>query len=158
MEQRVRSGRIGMAAAPAVAVLAALSFWAPSATAADYSIPGLTLIVVDKVATGRAKAVFVSRDPGIGKGAGNDPGQIEAVLSITYGGGSGRFDMPAGSGWLVNQASGAKYVNREAPTGGSVKVSVLKPGLLLKVAAKSLGDIPLDISAVPTGAVYVAQT
>jgi hypothetical protein len=37
-------------------------------------------------------------------------------------------------------------------------VGVIKPGSVLKVVGKSLGDVPLDISTAPSGAVYVADT
>lgn len=158
MERQLRSGRVAITVGVAAAVLAALGLWALSATAVDYSITGLKLVVVDRVAAGRSKAVFVSRDPGINKGSGMDPTQIEAVVNIAYDGASGTFDMPAGNGWVANSASVAKYVNKEAPTGGAVKVGVIKPGLLLKMVGKSLGDMPLDISATPTGAIYVAYT
>lgn len=114
MERRPGSRRIAKAAGVAVA---ALGLWASSAKAADYSITGFKLIAVDEtVAPGRAKAVFTARDPAITKGAGMDPAQIEAVLNIAYDSASGRFDMPAGNGWLVNQDLIAKYVNKEAPT------------------------------------------
>jgi hypothetical protein len=66
--------------------------------------------------------------------------------------------MPQGTNWLVNSSSVAKYANKTAPSGGGVKVSVIKPGSLVKVVGKSLGDTPLDISSAPTGAVYVADT
>jgi len=37
-------------------------------------------------------------------------------------------------------------------------VSVIKPSLLVKVAAKSLGDTPIDISTPPSGPVYATYT
>jgi len=51
----------------------------------------------------------------------------------------------------------AKYVNNGAPTSGAVRVSVIKPGQLVKVVSKSLGETPLDISTAPAGPVYVAH-
>src|SRR5512143_1632419 len=81
--------------------------------AVDVPIAGLKLIVVDKTASsGQAKAVFVSKDPGIDKGSGTDAAQIAAILDITYDAASGSFDMPQGTDWLVNSTSVAKYVNK----------------------------------------------
>lgn len=129
------------------------------AHAADIPITGLKLIVLDKLATAsKAKAVFVAKDGAVTKGAGTDPAQIEATLDIAYDSVSGAFLMPPGGKWLVNSTSVAKYVDKTAPTTGAVKVSVIKPGSLVKVVGKSLGDTPLDISSPPSGAVYVVDT
>src|SRR5262245_13285823 len=122
-------------------------------------IVGLKLIVVDKIAASdKAKAVFVAKDPGVSKGTGTDAAQIEATLDIAYDAVSGTFLMPQGGNWLVNSDSVAKYVNKTAPTGGAVKVSVIKPASLVKVVGNGLGDMPLDISTAPTGSVYVVDT
>ena len=130
-----------------------------AAIAADVPVTGLKLIVVDKLAaTGTSKAVFVTKDPAVTKGAGTDSLAIDALLEVAYDDAQGSFDMPQGAAWLVNSARVAKYVNRLAPSGGAVKVSAIKPGSLVKVVAKSLGDAPLDISSPPSGAVYVVHT
>ena len=84
-----------------------------------------------------AKIVYVARDAGISKGAGLDPTQISADLFVRYGNNAaaGAFNVPAGiyngtSGWLANKPTVAKFVNRDAPTGGDTdaKVVVVKPG------------------------------
>src|SRR5262249_49842935 len=75
-----------------------------------------------------------------------------------YDAASGSFVMAQGSNWLVNSASVGKYVNKTAPSGGAVKVSVIKPSSLVKVVGKSLGDTPLSIASAPTGNVYVVDT
>ena len=130
-----------------------------TARAVDVPIPALKLIIVDKTAAaGKAKAVFVAKDASIAKGTGTDPMQIEATLDVAYDAVRGSFVMPAGSKWLVNSDSVGKYVNKDAPAGGAVKVSVIKPASLVKVVGKSLGDTPLDISNPPTGSVYLADT
>src|SRR5262245_46544743 len=117
-----------------------------AARAVDVPITGLKLIVVDKtVLSSKAKAVFVAKDPTVTKGTGTDPAQIEATLNVAYDSASGAFVMAQGGNWLVNSTSVAKYVNKTAPTGGTVKVSVIKPASLVKVVGKSLGDTPLDI-------------
>ena len=141
-----------------LAFLGALAMNA-TAMAADVAVTGLKLIVVDKTAaTSTSKAVFVTKDPAVTKGPGTDPLAIDALLEVAYDGAQGSFEMPQGAAWLVNTARVAKYVNRLAPTGGAVKVSVIKPASLVKVVAKSLGDAPLDISSPPSGGVYVAHT
>jgi len=148
MKKRV--GMMALAAAGAVA-------FAGSANAADIGVTGLKLIVLDKLAAAsKAKAVFVVKDPGIDKGTGTDAATISGSMNIQYDTSSGSFAMPSGAGWLVNKTTVAKYVNKQAPTGGSVKVSVIKPGNLFKVVAKSLGETSLDISTAPSGSVFVA--
>ena len=100
--------------------------------ATDVPITGLKLIIVDKTTlASKAKAVFVAKDPLVTKGAGTDPTLISATLDIAYDAVSGTFLMPQGSNWLVNSASVGKYVNKTAPTGGAVKVSVIKPASLV---------------------------
>jgi hypothetical protein len=132
------------------------------AVAADVPITGLKLIVLDKLAAAsKAKTVFVAKDAAVTKGTGTDPAQISAVLRVAYDGAYGVFVMGQGPKWFVNSANVAKYVNNQnaPPAGfGAVKVSVIKPGLLVKVVATSLGGTPLDISSAPTGAVYVVDT
>jgi len=129
------------------------------ATAADIPVTSVKLIVVDKLAaSAKAKAVFVTKDPAVVKGAGTDPAQIEATLHVAYDGASGAFEMPSGANWIVNKGPVAKYVNKLAPMGGAVNVGVIKPAMLVKVVGKSLGDAPLDISLAPGGPVYVAHT
>jgi hypothetical protein len=128
--------------------------------AADVSITPLKLIIVDKTATAvpSAKVVFVSKDAAITKGAGTDISNIDSQLDVSYDTESGSFVNPQGALWLVNKATVAKYVNKPAPVGGASKVSVLKPGLLIKNVAKSLGDTPIDISSAPAGDVLMVYT
>jgi hypothetical protein len=125
------------------------------ALATNVGVVPKKLIVVDKlVAATKAKAVFVAKDAAVTKGPGTDVEQISVQFDVAYGNGSaaGAFTLPAGAsvnkspGWVVNKDTVAKYVNKEAPdgpTGG--KVAVIKPGKLLKLVGKSLGDTPLDI-------------
>ena len=114
------------------------------------------LIVVDRTSlAGSAKIMFVAKDTsgGITKGSGLDPAQISVAFDVRYGNGAtaGGFALPAGasdgtSGWLTNRPTVAKFVNRAAPGGPtSAKLSVIKPGKLLKLVGKSLGDSPLDV-------------
>jgi hypothetical protein len=124
--------------------------------AADIGVIPKRLIVVDKMSAARtAKLVYVSTDQaaGITKGSDTDASQISVQFDVVYGNGNaaGAFTLAAGAsdgtaGWLVNKPSVAKYVNRIAPTGPTqAKVAVIKPGKLLKLVAKGLGDVPLDV-------------
>jgi hypothetical protein len=128
-----------------------------STTVATVGIPvnAAKLIVIDRMAfAGSAKVVFVAKDEvaGITKGAGLDPGQISVAFDLSYDNGAtaGAFALPAGesvgtSGWLVRPTV-AKFVNRIAPSGTtSAKIGIIKPGKLLKLVGKSLGDTPIDV-------------
>jgi hypothetical protein len=73
----------------------------------------------------------------------------------TLNGGSavvGQFVVPTGalSGdtrWAANKATVAKFVNKVAPGGPTgAKVAVIKPGILVKLVGKSLGDTPLAVT------------
>lgn len=127
--------------------------------AADIPIAGRKVVVVDKMnAVGKAKAVFVAKHPGATKGSGTDVTQIDVEFELSYDSVSGAFLAPQGSGWLVNKATVAKYVNKNAPAGGATKVAVIKPGKLLKIVGPSLGDTPIDISGAPSGSVLAVYT
>lgn len=120
-------------------------------TAGAVGVTGKKLVIVDKLfAAGKAKVVFVSKlDDGIEKGLEGDPALLDGTFSVGYGDDAsvaGSFTMP-GTGWLVNKEKVAKFVNKSAPTGGGVKVAVVKPDKVAKVVGKSLGDGPvLDLS------------
>lgn len=114
------------------------------------------LIIVDRLSlAGNAKVVYVSKDQGAGitKGSGTDVANISAAFSFGYDSTNGAFAIPQGalagtSGWKVNKTSVAKYINKSAPAGDTgAKVAVLKPGKLLKLVGKSLGDTPIDLLA-----------
>lgn len=100
-----------------------------------------------------AKVVFVAKDAGITKGVGLDPAQINATFDVSYGNGAaaGTFTVPAGvsfgtTGWVANKPSVAKFLNRAAPAGPTgAKIAIVKPGTLLKLVGKSLGDVELDV-------------
>ena len=140
------------------AAVAAVGMMVSVAHATDIPVAPKKLIVVDKLtAAGKAKLVYVSKDQGAGitKGLGTDVDQISVQFNVAYGDGSaaGVFTLPVGAsngtdGWLVNKDTVAKYVNKDAPDGTTeAKVAVIKPGKLLKIVGKGLGDVPLDIFA-----------
>ena len=140
-----------------LAVAAGMTFAASSAMAVDVPVTPLKLIIVDKlVASSSAKAVFVVKDAAVTKGSAT--GTISSQLDISYDAEDGSFVNPAGARWLVNKDTVAKYVNKDAPVGGSTKVSVIKPTKLIKNVGKSLGDIPIDISTAPVGDVHAVYT
>ena len=142
-----------------LAVAAGMTFAASSAMAIDIPVTPLKLIIVDKlVASSSAKAVFVVKDNLVAKGPGTDPATISSELDVRYDAEAGAFVNPAGPRWLVNKDTVAKYVNKTAPTGGSTKVSVIKPGKLIKNVGKSLGDVPIDIALAPVGDVHTVYT
>jgi hypothetical protein len=140
-----------------------------SATAAEIGVVGKKFIIVDKLSTaGKAKIVYVSKDQtaGITKGTSTNTSSISVVFDYTYDSAVGRIDIGSGEfngtiGWKTNRATVAKFVNRSAPDEGTVaKVAVVKPGKLLKIVAKGLGDPPgvIDIvtAGAPTGDVHTA--
>jgi len=124
---------------------------AGSAMAVDVGITGKKLVIVDKLtAAGKAKIAYVAKDTPADK-AGN--GVISGSISYQSPtlGSSGSAEMPSG-GWIVNKDTVAKYVNKEAPTGGAVKVAVVKPTKLLKAVLKDLGDSGSTIDVFQGGA------
>jgi hypothetical protein len=134
----------------------ALMLAASTAMAVDVSIEGKKFILVDKLsAAGKAKGVFVAKTPDANKGTSNSTSQISAEIayqSVALNS-SGSAEMPlASSGWVVNNANVAKYVNSSAPTGGAVKVAVIKPTKLLKAVLKDLGDSGSAINIYQSGA------
>jgi hypothetical protein len=127
-----------------------------TSAAAPIGVAGNKLIIVDKVAAaGKAKVVYVSKDQtaGITKGTGTDVEAVSATFTFAYDSVGGAFALPVGAsdgtrGWKVNSAAVAKFVNKEAPEGiTGAKVGVIKPGKLLKIVGKSLGDTPIDLFA-----------
>jgi hypothetical protein len=155
---------------PARLVLVVALLLGPAAPAAEIGVIGRKLVIVDKVAAaGLAKVVYVSKDraAGITKGSGTDQAGIEATFVVGYAAAAGRIHMPSGAfaaaeGWQVSGPTVAKFVNRDAPGGGTVaKVGVIKQGRLLKVVGKGLGDGPvIDIltAGAPPGDVHTAFT
>jgi len=63
-----------------------------------------------------------------------------------YDGEVGAFEIPKGTfvgktGWRVNTDTVAKFINKDAPGGGTTtRVAVIKPMKLLKIVARGLGD------------------
>lgn len=135
---------------------------AAAAAAADVPVAPKKLLVLDKTAaTGAAKVLFLAKDRAITKGDGTDVEQIGIRLDLRWADGSagGAFTIPPGTanGWVTNRPGLAKFVNPDAPDGPTqAKVALVKPGKLLKLVGKGLGDEPLDLlgAAAPAGGVY----
>jgi cysteine-rich repeat protein len=156
----------------ALAAGVAMVAGATQGRAADIGVDAKKLIIVDKLsAADKAKTVYVSKDQTgvITKGTGTDVGDISVAFDFSYVGDfatSGNFILAAGasdgtSGWLVNKDTVAKYVNKNAPGAPTgAKVSVVKPGKLLKIVGKDLGDTPIDLigAGAPTGDVCTRFT
>jgi hypothetical protein len=125
-------------------------------------VPSKLVIIDTLTAKGKAKLVFVAKDAAVRKGFGTDPSTIQAQLTVAFSNGAtaGTFSPPAGDpGWISNQGTVAKFLNHNAPAGSTVtKVSTLKPGSLVKLVAKGLGDAPLDLVGAddPAGPVWAA--
>lgn len=138
---------ISVVYAVAVAIVATVTL----AHALDVPVASKKLVILDRLASsGTAKTVYVVKDAAVTKGTGVDPDTIGVTFEVSYSVGSatGAFTVPTGAanGWAVNTMAVAKYVNRQAPSGPTqVKATVLKPGKLLKLVAKGLGDVPLDL-------------
>ena len=112
----------------------------------DQGVAGLKLVLIDKYAVTKAKAVFVSKDTTAGaihNGSGSgDPADLSGNVKICPTAAPSNmavYDLP--SPWLVNKTTVSKYVNKlAAPGGDGAKVVVAKPATVLKVVAKNLGD------------------
>ena len=134
----------------------------PSACTCSEALAVAPTKLILSATASKAKLVFVAKDAAITKGSGIDPATIEVELTVAYGNGSatGTFLLPqADAGWIINRSTVAKFLNRSAPTGSTVaKVSLVKPGKLVKLVGKGLGDSPLDLVAAgdPAGPVHTA--
>jgi hypothetical protein len=130
----------------AALVIASLGVDPGASRADDQGVVGLKLILIDRYDVGKAKAVFVSKDTTAGaihngSGSGN-PADVSGTVRIcptAAPGNVAEYALP--SPWLVNKPGVSKYVNKTAAPGGAgAKVSVVKPGFVLKLVAKNLGD------------------
>jgi hypothetical protein len=130
------------AAAAAFVVLAA-----PAMVRADVrTVLGERLVLVDAYASGRARIVIVSRDatPGaihVGAASG-DPADLAGtvhVCPVAEPTNVARFDLP--SPWVANDPTLARYENPgAAPGAAGMRLAVVKPGRLLRLVARNLGD------------------
>jgi cysteine-rich repeat protein len=123
--------------------LLGLSASAAMAATIESGVAGLKLVILDKYASGKAKAVYVAKGAaGIAKGPDGDPSTLSGTVRIfplSNPANAAVYDLP--SPWLVNKPTVAKRVDKAAAPGGAgAKVVVIKPGLVGKLVAKNLGD------------------
>lgn len=129
------------------ALAAAMSLLAGLAFADDVGVAGAKqkLVISDRTFVQKAKVVFVLKgdDANIHKGAAGDPPGLSGSLEVFYTedpSNNAVFDLPA-AGWKRNTASVARYANLSAPLGlGGARAATVRPGNLLKVKTRSLGD------------------
>ncbi len=111
------------------------------------AVSGAKLLMIDKyAASGKAKVLLLAQDetPGsIVKGPSADPAGLSGTLVLFQESNPANravFDL-AGSGWVKNKDSAAKYSNSCAAAGQpGARSATIKPDRLLKVVARNLGD------------------
>jgi hypothetical protein len=120
-------------------------------------ISGAKLIVVDKVASaGRARSYSLPRMPSSRRA--QAPTAHRSMLRCTWPSMPWTdIDMPQGANWVANSATVARYVNSAAPTAGSVKVGVIKTGLVKTVRQEPRRPAAGRVSGTHRP-VYVAST
>lgn len=137
-------------------LLASLLVWVPlHAHATDVGVAAKKLAVVDGGTSGKDKVSFVATGTGVAKGGAADVGGISGGLAISRGAVRGGFSIPAGGlgpggeGWRQNDASLARYQNPDAGTGvpTGARSVLVRPGKLVKLTAKTIGDEPIDVAA-----------
>jgi hypothetical protein len=138
---------------PAGFLVAAL-FAAP-AFAIDHPHDALKLILKQNTATGKAKAVWVSKNPPPVL-PGSPPTSVGGAFIVTGADESASAPLPAGN-WQTNPGGTLyKFLNKLAPNAPSaVKVAVLKGSTVLKVVAK---DSVIQLNDTAQGTVSVALT
>ncbi|HYB98598.1 MAG TPA: hypothetical protein VEC57_05630 [Candidatus Limnocylindrales bacterium] len=129
-------------------MLAILLLSAPIVEAADIPVRAKKLVVLDKRATsGTAAVLFKAKDRSITKGSATNPAGIGVRLVIDYTAAAGQLEVPPGAtGWRVNDATVAKFLNPQAPLAPTqTSLAIVKPGRLLTLKAKGLGERMLDL-------------
>ncbi len=131
---------------------AALAMAVTRYTPDEVAIDAKKLLLIDKPTKGVSKLVFVAKDDAFDKGGAGDVTLVDAALDVFYTNtpidSHGVLTVPAP--FFKNDDKVAKYKNKTAPTGGVVKVGVLKNGKVAKIVAKGLGDgVTVDILSNP---------
>ncbi len=100
---------------------------------------------------------------GLDKGPGTDRTAVSVQVFLRQGDVTTEFEVPAGayagrSGWTVDDATRAMFVNRDAPGGPTgTSRTLFATGRRVKFIAKRLGDEnPLDLMSAPATSVDVA--
>jgi hypothetical protein len=142
--------------------LGALTF--PALThAADCGAPGKAKIFDRPATSGNMRLIYRSGPaPCLDKGPAGSLATLSGTFDIAYidpfgspGGGfvgssRGAFVMPPP--WHVNKPAMAKYLNRDAPTGGGLKIGGFKQAKNVRISTRNLGDGPsLAVRTAPPG-------
>jgi hypothetical protein len=147
-------------------VLAAVAVaWGP-VRAENRGITGRKLVIVDRTEfSNRAVVRFLSVDALVSKGFGTSTGDISAAIDITIEAPqhpliAGSFDIPEGfsttAGWRVNNSTIAKFANPGAPGGPTqVRFATIQQSRLIKLSAKGLGDLPINLDDLRFGPYHV---
>ncbi|MBI3250184.1 MAG: hypothetical protein HYZ50_27120 [Deltaproteobacteria bacterium] len=119
------------------------------ARADEQGVEATKLILTDDSANGGSKLLSLKlAGPGIHKGADGDPALVSGSVEIFYMNGTTMGALPMPAPWAKNARGQAKFVNRNAPAGGSaVQSASFSTGKKAKVVAVDLGG--LDLSAPP---------
>lgn len=123
--------------------------------ATDVGVTAKKLVIVDGGVGGKDKLSFVAKGANLTKGAGTDIDAISAHVEILRRAAGGAFSIPSGAlgssghGWRQNDPTLARYQNADAATGipTSARSLLLRPGKVLKLTTRGLGDDPLDFAA-----------
>ncbi|MFT5040469.1 MAG: hypothetical protein ACI8TX_001434 [Hyphomicrobiaceae bacterium] len=160
IDERLAIAAVGVAAGDASGYADAHGALASVCTELSADLSRTKLVVVQKVG-GKAKLVYVSKNKGtaIDKGTAHDLETISVSFEYGWGTAEGSFDVPVGaaSGWLLNEATKAKYKNNAADAGvptGVASVGIVT-GKVVKLKAKTTGDVANDLIAAgePTGSI-----
>jgi hypothetical protein len=140
--------------AAAIGGLFAVALAAPAVAAVPVDSKKLVVIDYGRFSD-RSRIVYVSKDrtAGITKGPATDPDDIRLGFFVRYGNDAtlGIFIVPYGAGhdtvgWFENSDRMARYRNVFAPfNGAQTKLAVVRPGKLLKLVTKGLGEGPLSV-------------
>lgn len=134
---------------------ATLALAATRYAASEGGAAAAKLLIVDKPTKGVSKLVYVAKDATFDNGGTADVGLVDGSLNVFYTNAPtlalGILTVPAPA--LKHDGKVTKFKNKAAPSGGSVKVAIVKDDKLAKVVAKGLGDgLTLDIVGAAPGA------
>jgi hypothetical protein len=123
-----------------------------------------SLVAASRPSRPSARLTYSSSDglAGLAKGPGTTS-DVSARVFVAQGATRTVFDIPAGAyatgtGWLVNDATRALFLNRAAPSGPTgVARTLFATGRRVRLMTKSLGDVsPLALGAAPWDVLRVA--
>ena len=140
---------------PVLAAALVVATASSAAHALDVPIAADRLLIVDRIAaSGNARVELLSHDPAIAKGPSTNVAEIDATVQVYTDDDPENYALfRAPPPWAKNEATAAKYVDDLAPSGGGVRLLVVKPGRVVKLYTRSAGDQhAIDLVASPPGA------